>query len=94
MARSRPPFRSRLILSHQMELEAWLASAALSDIREHLTDLHGMLPEELDELSCGRWSENGKSIESCERCNYFALAIVTVGITERPELRKVNEPRS
>ncbi|WP_313025460.1 hypothetical protein [Pseudomonas lopnurensis] len=89
MTISRPPFRSHVLLTLQSALEKWLSHAPLPDIQEYLADLHGALPEDLPTLACGKWHEDGQGATSCEQCDYFIHALVTVGITKRAELRTI-----
>lgn len=84
-----PPFRSHVLLQLQVELEAWLSTAKLAEIREHLTDLHGALPEDLPTLACGKWQEDGQGVTSCGQCDYFIHALITVATTKREELRQL-----
>ncbi len=84
-----PPFRSHVLLQLQAELEVWLSTASLAAIREHLTDLHGALPEDLPGLPCGKWHQDGQSATSCAQCDYFIQALVVVAISKREELRAI-----
>lgn len=84
-----PPFRSHVLLQLQAEIEAWLSTAKLSAIKEHITDLHGALPEDLPNLPCGKWHDDGQGATSCDQCDYFIHALVTVAITKREELRQL-----
>ncbi|MHB0818504.1 hypothetical protein ACYCFK_09510 [Stutzerimonas stutzeri] len=84
-----PPLRSHVLLQLQAELEDWLSMATLAAIREHLTDLHGALPEDLPDHPCGKWHEDDQGATSCGQCDYFVHALITVANTKRDELRSL-----
>ncbi|ERF77265.1 hypothetical protein ACLRAA_05760 [Gallibacterium anatis] len=77
-----PRIPEQVLFDYQIELENWVRSASIDEIRDYFVILHGgVFPD--DWHDCVSRHQNNSSgdlehISSCEQCQYLLLAIHTM----------------
>lgn len=87
-----PPTPREYQIQYQLILENWVSYASIADISKYLIKLHNLYYHEIDEiqeLQCGIWSQDGCGATCCQKCEQLVLAIMAIGLTKRPELKNI-----
>ncbi|SUB34475.1 Uncharacterised protein [[Pasteurella] mairii] len=77
-----PRIPEQVLLDYQIELEKWILSASIDEIRDYFVVLHGgVFPDDWHDYVSRHQNNSSRKLEhilSCDQCQYLLLAIHTV----------------
>ncbi|MBV6540763.1 hypothetical protein HT667_04670 [Ursidibacter maritimus] len=84
-----PKTRLQVLHNYQVELENWVENAPIENIKQFITEIHGLVyPEDWTTLINSHF-ENSDYIQSCECCQEILSAVFTISQISRPELGRI-----
>ncbi|MGF7433692.1 hypothetical protein [Pasteurella bettyae] len=84
-----PQTRLQVLHNYQVELENWVENAPIENIKQFITEIHGLVyPEDWTAL-INSHLESSDYIQSCECCQEILSAVLTISQISRPELSRI-----
>lgn len=83
-----PVARWKILQEYQVELEKWVETAPITEIKQYFTEIHGLIyPDDWRQVQQSHISPQVHSIHSCEYCQELLSAILTISQLNRPDLK-------